>query len=362
MYRKLLLSSLVLCFLLTAGAAFANPPDMSNIHDEAALLAQGWQRITDGVLQRKLGGNKVETFAFGREGSDWMVERMEDRLGFLQAEYKKYPSDQLRKVIVDLRSDLREMKSSLEVSGISSMSSAAMLGAESLTGCDISFGAHADAYPLSPGPGVGASANSYFYNNCFYWGIASANVYVRATQSGITTSDSASQTQEGENVSASVALTRNGVEDCYSDAWAMARSDGLGILYETSDFNDDCPPPPLTIAITGPTFVAIKGYGYRTLTWYATVSGGVPPYTIDWYRNNFWVGSGGSFSATYYGNNTTWTQYVNLRATVSDSVGSFASDTHTTTINYYGTTICPIDEYSSSSSITGQAEQIICPY
>lgn len=361
MSRKLLLSTFVLGLILMAGVAFANPPAMSDIHDEAALLAQGWQRITDGVLQRKLGGNKVETFAFGREGSEWMVERMEDRLGFLQAEYKKYPSDRLAKVIVGLRNDLREMKSSLEVTGISSMTSAATLGAESLTGCDVSFGAHADAYPLSPGPGVGASANAYFYNNCFYWGVASANVYVRATQGGITTSDSASQTQEGENVSASVALTRNGVEDCYSNAWAMARSDGLGILYETSDSNDDCPVPPLTIDVTGPTFVAIKGYGYRTLTWYATVSGGVPPYTIDWYRK-YWVGSGGSYSATFYGNNTTWTQYVHLRATVTDSLGSVASDTHDTTINYYGSTICPIDEYSSSSSITGQAEEIICPY
>ena len=342
MSRKILLSSFVLCFLLAAGAAFANPPAMSDIHDEAALLAQGWQRITDGVLQRKLGGNKVETFAFGREGSVWMVERLEDRLGFLQAEYRKYPSDHLRKVILSLRSDIAGMKTGLEVSGISSMTADSFAVGESLEGCDVSFGAHADAYPLSPGPGVGASANSYFYNNCFYWGVASANVYVRATQGGITTSDSAAQTQEGENVSASVALTRNGVEDCYSNAWAMARSDGLGILYETSDSNDDCPVPPPTLDITGPTFVSITGFNYRTLIWNATVSGGVPPYgTINWYRNKYWVGSGSSYTETFFGDNTSWTEYVNLYAEVTDGAGNLAFDNHTTTIRYYTSKTCP---------------------
>ena len=360
MSRKLLLFSFLLGFILAAGAAFANPPALSDIHDEKALLAQGWQRITDGVLQRKLGGNKVETFAFGREGAEWMVERSEDRLGFLQEEYRKYPSARLRKVILALRSDIAEMKTSLEVSSLAAAESV-VLG-ESLTGCDISFGAHADAYPLSPGPGVGASANSYFYNNCFYWGVASANVYVRATQGGVTTSDSASQTQEGENVSASVALTRNGVEDCYSNAWAMARSDGLGILYETSDSNDDCPVPPLTLDITGPTFVSITGFGYKTLTWNATVSGGVPPYgTINWYRGRYWVGSGSSYTETFFGENTNWTEYVNLSAEVSDGAGNMAFDDHTTTIRYFTSKICPIDEESSGESSGDAVQQIICP-
>jgi hypothetical protein len=355
MYRKLLLSSFVLCFLLTAGAAFANPPDMSSIHDEAALLAQGWQRITDGVLQRKLGGNKIETFAFGREGSEWMVERSEDRLGFLLGEYEKYPTDQLLKVIQDVRRDIGQMKTNLEVSKITSADSFG--GGESLMNCDISYGAHADAYPLSPGPGVGASASSYFNNNCYYWGIAQANVYVRATQYGVTTSDSAAQTQEGENVSAYAGLTRNGGEDCYSTAWARGGSDSFG-FYETSDFNDDCPAPPLALDITGLTYVTIKGYGYRTITWNATVSGGVPPYgTINWYWDGYWVGSGSSFTETFYGDNWNWTQYVNLYATVGDSAGGSASDSHTTQIRYYATTICPDNTQSTGDS----AQLIICP-
>lgn len=361
MFRKILLSWLVLGFILAAGTAFANPPAMSDIHDEAALLAQGWQRITDGVLQRKLAGNKVESFAFGREGSEWMIERSEDRLGFLLEEYEKYPSDRLRKVILDLRRGIVQMKKTLEVSG---MAAADMIGvSENLAGCDIQFGAHADAYPLSPGPGVGATADSYFYNNCFYWGVVDASVYVRATQNGVTTGNSAAQTREGENVSAYAALTLNGGEDCYSTAWSRSQSAGLGIIYETSDFNDDCPAPPLVLDITGPTYVSIYGYAYRTLIWNATVSGGVPPYgTINWYRDGYWVGSGSSYSDTFYGNNWNWTEYVNLYATVTDSAGTSASDSHTTTIRYFPSKTCPIYEESSMSSATGDAEQIICPY
>ena len=357
---RTILSSFLLGLILAAGAAFAEPPAVSDIHDEAALLAQGWQRITDGVLQRKLGGNKAETFAFGREGAAWMVERSEDRLGFLLGEYEKYPSDRLRKVILDLRQSIAEMKKGLE---ISSLAAADMLGAGSLENCDIAYGAHADAYPLYPGPGVGASASSYFRNNCYHWGIADASVYVRATEGGVTTGDTAAQTQEGESVSASAALTRNGVEDCYSTAWARVQSFGLGILYETSDYNDDCPAPTLAVDITGPEIVSIFGYNSRILTWYATVTGGVPPYRIVWYRGKLGGGgTGDTYSDIFQGNNTTWTQYVKLSAEVTDSMGATAYDTHITTINYYAGKTCPTYEESVQGLTGEQEEMIICPY
>ena len=344
----------VLGLILVSGVAFANPPNLSDLHDEAALLAQGWQKIADGVVQRKLAGNKIESFAFGREGSEWMIERSEDRLGFLLAEYEKFPTDQLHKIILDIRHDIAQMKTRIEVS---SLTSAETFGGESLTNCDISFGASADAYPLSPGPGVGASASSYFNNTCYYWGIAQANVYVRATVGGVTTSDSAAQTQEGEYVSAYAGLTRAGGEDCYSTAWAKGGSDVFG-FYETSDYNDACPAPPLAIDITGPTYVTIKGYNIRILTWTATVSGGVPPYTINWHRGRYWVGSGSSFSATFYGENSNWTEYVDLDATVTDSEGAIASDSHTTQIRYYSLLACPpYDELAASEA----TELIICP-
>lgn len=343
MIRKLLISSLVLGLALLASPGLALPPGVPLGQGwQAGLIAQGWQPVTDGVLQRSLGGNKVETLAVGRSGFEWMLQRQEDRLGFFLEEYEKYPSERLREVIQDLSRDITETEAALQEQGLASepMALTEPLGdGETIQNCDISYGAHADAYPLtgSSAPGVGATASSYFYNNCFYWGRVDASVYVRATQGGVTTSDSAAQTQEGENISAYAALTRNGVEDCYSNAWARAMSDGLGIAYETSDFNDDCPAPPLTIAISGPLSVFVSGYTCRLVTWSASVAGGVPPYgAINWYWDGYRVGSGSSFSETFCGNNWTWTEYVYLSATVSDSVGGTASDTHTTRINYSG--------------------------
>ena len=346
MTRKISLFCLLLCITLFAGAAFAMPPESPfGQGRQAELLAEGWQPVTDNVLQRSLGGNKTETFAYGPEGFAWMLQRLEDRLGFLADEYEKYPSENLRKVILDLQEEIGKMEKSLDTS---QLALAEPIGGETLANCDISYGAHADAYPLYPGPGVGATADAYFHNNCFYWGKAEASVYVRATQGGITTSDSAGQTQEGENVQAAVTLTRNGVEDCYSSAWARASSDGLGIYYETFDANDVCPIPTLALTISGPLSVFVSGYTCRSVTWTASATGGVPGYTINWYRDGYYVGSGSSYTEFFCGNNWSWVEYVYLSAVVTDSLGATASDTHTTTIRYTSTgclsKICPIEE------------------
>jgi hypothetical protein len=351
MFRKVLIPSLVLGLVLLASPGLALPPDVPLGQGwQAGLIAQGWQPVTDGVLQRSLGGNKVETLAVGREGFEWMLQRQEDRLGFFVEEYERYPSEKLRELILDLGRDIAEAEATLQEQSLGSEPMALaepVGGGETIENCDISYGAHADAYPLtgSSAPGVGATASSYFNNNCFYWGRVDASVYVRATQGGVTTSDSAAQTQEGENISASAALTRGGVEDCYSNAWARSMSDGLGIIYETSDFNDDCPVPTLTATISGPLSVFISGYTCRLVTWNASVSGGVSPYTYNWYWDGYLVGTGSSFSEYFCGDNWTWTEYVYLSLTVRDSVGSTASDTHTTRINYSGsgctTKICP---------------------
>jgi hypothetical protein len=65
------------------------------------------------------------------------------------------------------------------------------------------------------------------------------------------------------------------------------------------------------------------------------------------------VGSGSSYSETFCGDNIAWTEYVYLRATVSDSLGNFASDNHTTRITYLRTSTC--DPYLNSPSA------LICP-
>ena len=343
MARKTLLFALLFC-LANIGFAMDLPvgPD-----PESELLAQGWQRIGEHVLQRSLGGNETETLAFGQKGFEWMLQTSKDRFGFLLGEYEKYPSDTLEKTILSLRDEIAAMEKKLAAGLEEAGKGTAMLG------CDISFGAHANAYPLNPGPGVGAAADAYFRNNCYYWGKAEASVYVRATQGGVTTGDSAGQTQEGENVQASVSRTRSGGEDCYSSAWARASSDGLGIYYETSAANDECPIPttPPSITIYGPSWVFVNGYNCESASWQAVVSDGTPPYgAVQWYWNGYFVGSGDFYEGFFCGYNWNGQEYLTLTATVTDSAGRSASTNHYVTIYYTSSgcnplmeRICPID-------------------
>ena len=339
MARKTLLFALLLC-LANIGFAMDLPvgPD-----PESELLAQGWQRIGEHVLQRSLGGNKTETIAFGPKGFEWMLQTSKDRLGFLLGEYEKYPGDTLEKAILSLRDEIAAMEKKL-AAGLEVGKDTAMIG------CDISFGAHADAYPLKAG-GVGAAADAYFHNNCYYWGKAEASVYVRATQGGVTTSDSAGQTQEGENVQAAVSRTRYGGEDCYSSAWARASSDGLGIYYETFAANDDCPIPPPQITIYGPSWIFVNGYNCEYASWQAVVSGGVPSYgAVQWYRDGYFVGSGDFYDDFFCGYNWNGQEYFTLTATVTDSMGQSSTAYLYVTIYYtsggcnpFLERICPIE-------------------
>jgi len=49
---------------------------------------------------------------------------------------------------------------------------------------------------------------------------------------------------------------------------------------------------PLEVSISGPTMIQPDA----TCTWDAVVSGGLTPYTYSWYNDNWWVGSGSSYT------------------------------------------------------------------
>ncbi len=66
------------------------------------MLADGWEKVADGVLQRGLGGSRVETFTYNQEGLRWMVQRLEGRVSFLENEYRTYPSPELARLIDEL--------------------------------------------------------------------------------------------------------------------------------------------------------------------------------------------------------------------------------------------------------------------
>lgn len=351
MYKRLLLASLVLCLMAlgSTSLAFAAQADRETPTTDLIekLTREGWRPVAEGVLQRTRGGDSpVESFAYGMAGFQWLEQELLRQLQIMEKEQQAHPSKKLSRVIERQKREIVKIQRALLNNEIGALQEKVMIN-----GCDISYGAHADAYSQTAYQGVGAIADAYFYNNCGYFGHTEAYVYVRATLNGVTTTHSVFDPKDGQNIRSDAGASLQGDSNCYSYASGYVNSSALGISYSTWDENYSCPPPPLDVVISGPTSTSILGYNCRTLTWNASASGGVPGYSYSWYRDGYHVASGPSYSETFCGGNYSWTEYVNLSVTATDSVGSQDTASHTTTVYYYrSTTTCdPYDPYKSAA-------------
>jgi hypothetical protein len=359
---------LVVCIavFLAAGSLLAAPPAPTGGPDRLdQMLAEGWQPIAPGVLERRTEGHRVETFAMGADGFTWVVRQTQSQLGMLLDQYREHPTPRLRKTIRSLEAEIAKLQS--YASALPGDFSKAIA-----EGCDFSYGAHADAYPTRPTQGVQADADAYFNNTCNYTGDTYAYAYARATLNGVETTVTQTHPNSGTNVSSAATASVAGNTNCYSYATGRVTSFDLGISYQTADENFICPAD-LRATINGPSSVIIYDYNCKTVTWTSTVSGGTPGYSYAWYIDGYFAGSGSSLSRTYCGNGTTYTNTENVSLTVTDSIGWTASDTHTTYI-YFRVTIDPCLTSPSEKALpqlpyccpyyttTGESAQIICPY
>ncbi|HSG38128.1 MAG TPA: hypothetical protein VLE27_00700, partial [Thermoanaerobaculia bacterium] len=339
MPQKLLLASLVLCLFVFGGTpqAFAGQEDRETptMDSIERLTSEGWRPVVEGVFQRDRGGSVVESIAFGPEGFAWRIEELRGRLAKMEAEQKAYPSKKLARSIAAQKREIARLQQALENGEVSSAQSATTQDKVIINGCDVTYGAHADAYYQTSSQGVGASANAHFTNNCGHSGHTEAYVYVRATLNGVTSTHSVFDPKDGNGITSNASWSLQGGPDCYSQASASVNSVSLGVSYSVFDENYECPQAPApTVTITGPTSSFILGYNCRTLIWYANVSGGVAPFTYTWWRDGYYVGSGSSYSEQFCGSNFTYTETVNLQVDVADALSRGAWDTHSTTINY----------------------------
>lgn len=122
---------------------------------------------------------------------------------------------------------------------------------------------------------------------------------------------------------------------CYSEASAYAQSSALGIHYSTSDTNNQCPPVPCTVTISGTSYEYFSSLGCRSRTWTANVSG-CAAYSYQWKRDGVVVGSG----STYTQNVCPATASFTLEVTVN----GVASDTHYVDV-YYDYCECCSSQY-----------------
>jgi hypothetical protein len=90
----------------------------------------------------------------------------------------------------------------------------------------------------------------------------------------------------------------------------------------------------LTVTTSGPSSVMVRGYNAVGVTWSASASSGVAPYTYNWYRNSTFLASGQNFHATICGGNEDGSEILALTVVATDSIGQTGTATHNTTVNY----------------------------
>jgi hypothetical protein len=333
----------VLVFSLTISGARAGLAQLQPLQPQdpdwlVHMYEDGWYKVQEGVLQRGEGGAQVETFTYGEEGLRWTVARLEEQVSFLASRYNNHPDPDLANVIDRLHGDILAANARIDSGQVGEA-----FNGEQLNDCSIAYGAHAYADPLSgaQGPGVTARADAYWHTDCGFIGNAYAYAYVEGSYNGVfstKTQEDPKYTSTWLDAAAQWSLTPINTS-CYSRAYARAWSDSLNIGYSEEDINYSCPnpPPPLAITVSGPDSVLLtNSIPCKNVTWTASVSGGVPPYsTINWYLGTTYVGSGSSYTRNY----CSTSQTVTAKATVSDSASQAAEGTKTTTITYFsGTT------------------------
>jgi hypothetical protein len=330
--RTSIISSCLLGFSIFVGVGAASAGPALHKSPVAKLKREGWKPVAEGVLQRDRGASKVETLALGPAGFRWILHDLEQQLVTLNDKYSVAPSEDLWQVIERHEAQIGRMQSTL--SELESVPAEEM----SSTGCEVNYGATADAFYLTASQGTSATASAYFNNTCGHSGDAYAYSYADATLNGTFTTHSVTDPKSGINVNATASSTVAGSQACSSSAYASVSSSALGIAYSISDSNIDCPLSPIAVTITGPAFAFLMNTNCQTLTYTASVSGGVAPFTYQWGGNV--SGTGSSTSITVCGNNTTSTTTLNISLTVTGSGGASASDTHSTTVNRRVTSSC----------------------
>ena len=338
MSRKFIPAILALSLCLAAGAHAAPAAPVLADDPLASAVKAGWKPVSEGVLQRSKGGNKVESLVTGVKGFTWKLRQLEGQQEILRAAFEKQPTLDLRRSLAALRKAIVSTKQTIQ-------RIQANPGAnDGKVSCTINFGYDADAYGLTSAVGVGGIASANFSSNCAFSGEVYAYSYSQArTQAGLlTTLTKTDGPRSGSSVSASAVGSVNGVTECYSHAESSMTTNSLNpSSYYIVDDNYTCPSSPLTVTLTNDwgTDVYVDGYDCAYITWTAGISGGTPAYSPAMYQNTVYMTSGTSFSSNFCGTNRNRTQTVTASVNVTDGMGTSKSASQVVTIHYFATTV-----------------------
>jgi hypothetical protein len=294
------------------------------------MYGEGWQKVQEGVLQRSAEGGSLETFTYGEEGLLFSIQKLEERLAFLQSAYDQNPTDELAWSIDRLNEQLSEANGQ-----VGSLEAEPFGGGAELENCNVAYGAHAYATPLggASAPGVTATADAHFHNDCGYVGFTDVFAYSKATI-GTTETIKSQQDPKGPStwIDSYATSMVSGPLACYSWAWGRSWSYQLNFDYYTeAPANYSCPDP-VVASITGPTGLLLNSTTpCKNVTWTASATGGSPAYSYNWYIGSVYQGSGSQLTKQY----CTTTTSVTVTVIAQDAIGQTDNESFTTQITYF---------------------------
>jgi hypothetical protein len=297
------------------------------------MYEEGWVKAQEGVLQRDTGGGQLETFSYGAEGLQWVIEGYAQQLSFLEDRYNEVPSEDLAGLIEKVQGEIDELSENLDASP-----SAEAFDGSALAECtEVAFGGDASAGSTQSPRGVTAAANAFFHTNCTGTiGDTFAVAYAEATDPATAVHTVVSQDDplQGTWIDSSVTASAPGSTGCYSWGQASVTMNGNSVFQTPLKENYACPSP-VQATITGPATVTADYYinnGCVNVTWTASATQGNPGYTYQWYIGTALQGSGTTLTKSYCNDNTS----VTVRVVATDTQGGTDDATFTTDLRYVG--------------------------
>lgn len=310
------------------------------------MYADGWQKVEEGVLRRDGANGKFETFSYGAEGIQWVIQGYEQQIRFLQEKYDASPTEELGEVIGRLKARVDRLSGNL-----GSAPAAESFDGETATACGAIYDAAASADPQEASRGVTATASAFFHDNCGSVADTFVLAYAEAIDGTVHTVLTQDDPKQGGWIDSYATASALGSSGCHSYAQADVSVNGISIR-GAGDENSDCPGA-LMASILGPADVTTDSYGSSCadVTWTASASEGNPGYTYTWYIDEVLQGTGPSLTQQYCSVDKT----VTVKVIAKDTLGWTDDATFETAIQHNAPVVASVrgpatvvtDHYSS---------------
>lgn len=237
--KKSLVSAFLCLAILGAGARAGFAQEVQPLEPEWLLqmYEEGWQKVQEGVLQRKTIEGEIETFSYGAEGLQWLAQRHQQQVASLQSRYDASPSEDLAELIGQLEDQILRLEE-----GMSSAPSAESFEGEVLAECTPFMGGEAFAGSQTGVRGVTANVNVSFRSECGGLADTFTTAYAHAaTAAGEMTVTHSDPKYAGSSLDSYSSASVNGSTACHS--WAEGQIFVANeLVYRTFMENTRCDP------------------------------------------------------------------------------------------------------------------------